>query len=173
MKVSRSGLIFLFADRAVQRSSLASRVTVQAAAPVPCSKGLVRLGPFEQLLVAWALWELIVDGEMDAVLGGAPRQFRIGGRPRRQVLLTPVVSRRDDGSLASSLAGEIPPEGCTAASAELGWTARRDPLPVFGVLKAVRPELVAAKVIDDSVIPPHWWHRWWGDLVMSGCCRPL
>ena len=166
--VSRAGLLFLFADRAVPRSRVSSRMRGQAGAPVPCTDRLVQLWPFERLLVVWALWELVADGYATTEFAPGMRSL-VPGRPAKPVLnLVPTDKVPERLSLAASLAAAIPPGGTSATNVVLNWTTERDPLPVFGVLREVRPELVTAGLLDDGVQAPPRRRRWSLNLVMSG-----
>ncbi|MDQ6782349.1 MAG: hypothetical protein M3063_02660 [Actinomycetota bacterium] len=168
VQVSRASLLFLFADRAVSRSRVSTRMRGHAGAPVPCTHHFVQLGPFEQLLVVWALWELVADGYATTEFAPGMRSL-VPGRPAKPVLaLVPTNKSPERRSLAASFAGAIPSGGSSATNVVLNWTTERDPLPVFGVLREVRPELVAAGLLGDRVKPPPRRRRWSLNLVMSG-----
>jgi hypothetical protein len=139
-----------------------------AAAPVPCTDRLVQLWPFERLLVVWALWELVADDYATTEFAPGTSSL-VPGRAAKPVLtLVRTDKSLECRSLAASFAGVIPPGGTSATNVVLNWTTERDPLPVYGVLREVRPELVAAGLLDDGVQPPARRRRWSLNLVMSG-----
>ncbi len=133
----------------------------------PAPARLVKLGALERMLMSWALWEL-VDGDYVTVqtLPGVQIDGWDDTPPR--LLMVPGSNTLVELSLAVSVAAVIPPEGCDARRVVERWVAERSPLPVFGVLRAVRPELMDAGLLHGGVRPPRPWRRVALNLVMSG-----
>jgi hypothetical protein len=161
--VSRSALLYLFADRFVRRSRLSSRLTGNPGVPVPCSRKLVRLVDLEESLLAWAVWELsdklaILDVEE------APTSAL---RQDATVVISPTGDTTDSQSLASSLLAVVPPAGARVEAVVESWADKRAPLPLYGLVREVRRELIGAGLLADRVIAPPLWRRSFLNLVIS------
>jgi hypothetical protein len=161
--VSPEGLLLLFADQVVERSSLTSRLGSTVAYPVPGNGHLVKLGMLEQLLCAWALWGLAEGGYLQLKLAERPkgvaalrqRAVGIGGTDARV-----AVSVRADLGRPRTLGGELvanaSEDGTTAFSLILDWVVARAPLRLDAIVGVVQAESVRRGILETGSHQQPW-----------------
>lgn len=172
--ISREALLYLFADRLVERSRLAGRLLSNPACPVPGGQRLVKLGSLEQMLCAWALWGLEDGGYIKlevvdpATAWNAFRQKVTGtGATQPWVRLAKLVEAPPGPSLSAELATLVPENGGTVLATLLDWAIPRTPLPLFGIVKIVRAEATRAGILQSGLVHPPWWRRSWFNQVLA------
>lgn len=161
--ISYEGLLYLFADRIIQKSSLTRRLLSHPAAPVPGRQTLVELDQLETMIFAWAFWGLQRESQMGLELAERPSGLRAakdqmtgtGWKPSR-VRITTVELAHAGESLSAGLATSVPAEGAGLVSTIIEWAASHAPLPVFGIVQIVRTEAIGLGILQHGLEQPSW-----------------